>query len=96
MSSRVLVLGFAAALMASTAASAQVVSSVARSAAAESAPKDAKMGDPDRTICKSLKATGSRLAKAKVCKTARQWAEQEYEHRKELEKLQVPRTPDAG
>ena len=91
------ILGFAAAVALSSAAAAQPVKVFSRSdPSSEAAPRGAKMGDPDRTICKTLTATGSRLGRAKICKTARQWAEQEYEHRKELEKLQVPRTPDVG
>ena len=95
--SRVLFLSLAAALVAASAASAQTVSSVTRAdPAAEPAPRSAKMGDPDRRDCKTLTPTGSRLGRAKICKTAREWAEQEYEHRKDLERLQTPRTPDQG
>jgi len=97
MSRACLIGGVAAALALASSAAAQPVSGVTRApAAAESAPKGVTVGDPDRQVCKTLKSTGSRLAKAKVCKTAREWAEQQHEHQKELDKLQVPRTPDAG
>lgn len=32
-------------------------------------------GDPNRRICREKTITGSRLAKSKVCRTAREWAD---------------------
>lgn len=41
----------------------------AQSAAGEKGP-----ADPNRKICKTQKATGSRLAKRKICLTSVEWA----------------------
>lgn len=44
-------------------------------AQAESAPGEkAQPADPNRKICKTQKATGSRLAKRKICLTSVEWA----------------------
>ena len=88
-----LFLSLAAAATVASTASAQV-RSVARADAAVEAPRGATLGDPNRRICKDLHATGSRLAKAKVCKTAREWADQQVTHQENAERLQRTRTPD--
>ena len=94
--SRLVFLSVAAAFaLSTTAASAQPVSSVQRSDATKA--KSAITGDPNRRVCRAVTATGSRLGRAKICKTAREWAEQQHEHQKELERIQVrPNLPDAG
>ena len=45
-------------------------------------------GDPNRRVCKSVTVTGSRLGKTKVCKTAREWADQTVQTRQNLERSQ--------
>jgi hypothetical protein len=94
--SRLVFLPVAAAFaLSAAAASAQPVSSVQSSD--PTAAKTAITGDPNRRVCRSLAATGSRLSRAKICKTAREWAEQQYEGKKELERIQTrPNLPDAG
>ena len=83
-----LAVGFSAAPLA---VSAQSVRAVERA----EAPSKALTGDPNRRICKNLTATGSRLAQAKICKTAREWAEQQHEHKDQLERFQNrPNRPD--
>ena len=69
------------------AASAQPVSTVSRTDKTE-APVAASTGDPNRRICTSVTTTGSGLAKSRVCKTAREWSEQQHETKKGLERLQ--------
>ena len=93
--SRLVFLSVAAAFaLSTTAASAQPVSSVQRSDPTKA--KSATMGDPNRKVCRSLAATGSRLNRAKICKTAREWSEQQHDHRQELERIQRPITVDVG
>ena len=48
----------------------------------------AATGDPDRRICKTAAVTGTRLSKAKVCKTAREWDAQTAQTRQNLERNQ--------
>ena len=55
---------------------------------AADAPK-AKGLDPNRRVCKGIAATGSRLDKVKVCKTAREWDEQKRVDRAELNRMQT-------
>ena len=78
---------------AAVAASAQPIRGavVASSDEAISAPRGVKTGDPDRRVCKLMKATGSRLARAKVCMTAREWAETQTEQQSDLDRKQRPR-----
>lgn len=47
-------------------------------------------GDPERRICRSQVATGSRLGATKICKTARQWEEQRAAAKAELDRSQRP------
>lgn len=44
--------------------------------------------DPDRRVCKTIAVTGTRLSKAKVCKTAREWDAQTAQTRQDLERNQ--------
>ena len=48
----------------------------------------AKGLDPERRVCKPIVATGSRLGKSKVCKTAREWEAQTASDRQALNRLQ--------
>ena len=92
MSRCVMIVAFVAGLSAlPAAASAQPVRALERA----ETPVDASTGDPNRRICKASTATGTRLAKAKICKTAREWAEKQYEHKQQLERVQTrPNLPD--
>ncbi len=47
--------------------------------------------DMDKIVCKSAKATGSRLKAAKRCQTKRQWAAEQAILRQTLEKAQAAR-----
>lgn len=47
-------------------------------------------GDLNRRVCRSQGATGSRLAGAKICKTAREWEEQRVAAKEELDRHQRP------
>ena len=82
------VLAVAAAL--GSPAAAQPVRGVAAANADESisAPKGVKTGDPNRRVCKVLGATGSRLAKGRICKTAREWAETQVQHQEDVNRMQ--------
>ncbi|QJE72409.1 hypothetical protein HHL28_04240 [Aerophototrophica crusticola] len=48
----------------------------------------AAAGD-DEEVCKTLKITGSRLGKNKVCKTKKEWAAMEAENQKALKDIQA-------
>jgi hypothetical protein len=98
MSHGLLLISLSAALAVSAAASAEPTTVIERPAAANAAPASLAVthGDPNRRVCKTLTATGSRLNKATVCKTAREWAEQQYEHQQRLDRMQRPRKPDGG
>ena len=48
-------------------------------------------GDPNRQICRTQGATGSRLGGTKVCKTAREWEEQRMASKDELDRMQTRR-----
>ena len=85
--------------------SAALALSVATAAAAQTpsvAPADVtstrsvKTGDPDRRVCKALTTTGSRLSRTKICKTAREWAEEQMRTQEDLQRNQSTRTPDQG
>jgi hypothetical protein len=45
--------------------------------------------DPDRVVCESIKITGSRLGRQRVCMTAEQWSEERRQTRQGVERLQV-------
>ena len=55
--------------------------------AADTAPQ-ANDQDGGRRICKSITATGSRLGKTRICKTAREWELQRQEERRSLDRAQ--------
>jgi hypothetical protein len=48
-------------------------------------------GDPNRRVCRTQTATGSRLGGMKVCKTAREWEEQRVASKQELDRMQTNR-----
>jgi hypothetical protein len=84
-------LTLAGVVAAASLAAAQPVRTIAQTD--ESAPSDAMLkGDPNRRVCKAVVATGSRLGKAKVCKTAAEWQAQRAEDRKALERIQGQRS----
>ena len=90
---RAAILVAVAIVAAPAAVSAQAVRSVERAEPTAAAG----IGDPNRKICKALGPTGTRLAKARICKTAREWSEQQYEHKHQLERIQTrPNRPDGG
>ena len=47
-------------------------------------------GDPERLICRLEGASGSRIGRAKVCKSAREWEAQRLGARDELDRHQRP------
>lgn len=72
----------------------------AASAAAKSsgtAPMSASGSDPNRVICKTETETGTRLGGKKICLTAREWDEYEYQQMKNTQGYQnnqpAPPTP---
>jgi len=48
-------------------------------------------GDPNRRVCRTQGATGTRLATSKICKTAREWEEQRVASKQELDRMQTNR-----
>ena len=61
---------------------------------AGAAPKKGEPGyDPDRQICKSKPAIGSRLKRIRECATAREWEEMELQERLGLMRKQVNGAP---
>jgi hypothetical protein len=93
-----LFLSLSAALAFSTAASAEPTGAGKQADATAEAPggKAVTHGNPNRKVCRTVEATGSRLNRAKICKTAREWSEQQVEHKENLDRMQRPRTPDVG
>jgi hypothetical protein len=80
----------AALALAGTPALAQPVRAIAGS---EQPISDAAIrGDPERRICKQVTATGSRLKGGRVCKKAREWADEKLIDRKALERIQTQRS----
>ena len=60
-----------------------------------------KVKEKDGRICRVLVITGSRMPKNKVCKTAEQWQQQEYDAKYELDtqirlNSTMNRIPNAG
>ena len=97
MTRSVLLLSLAAALSLTSAASAQeqAQAQAVPMASQSSGAKTALTGDPNRRICKTIKVTGTRLGKAKVCRSAMEWSEQTAQSRQDLEKAQT-QTPLKG
>jgi hypothetical protein len=60
---------FVASLLVCGSAQAQAVKTI------KEAGSGSLKGDPDRVICREKTITGSRLAKSKACRTAREWNE---------------------
>ncbi len=54
---------------------------------------DASSTDPNRTVCKAITATGSRLGKTRVCKTKAEWDAQTRAAQEETQRNQVDRGP---
>ena len=86
----------AGALCAASVASAQVSTAAdakpAPKTTAPAATAAVATGDPNRRVCKAVTTTGTRLGKAKICRTAREWAEQTDQDRRSLERMQGTRT----
>ncbi len=59
--------------------------------ASDPKPAKAERDDPDRIICRKIKATGSLTRMTKDCRTARDWAELRQASREATENLQVLR-----
>ena len=57
--------------------------------------RDEAVGDPNRTICRSVAVTGSRLGRQRICQTAAQWAQVRRDNRRNIERAQADR-PTAG
>lgn len=57
--------------------------------------RDEAVGDPNRTICRSIAVTGSRLGRQRVCQTAAQWQQVRRDNRRNIERAQADR-PTAG
>ena len=57
--------------------------------AAEAAAPAADTPAEDKKICKTFDTLGTRLGKKRVCLTAREWADQEGQARREIERKQV-------
>jgi len=57
--------------------------------------RDEAVGDPNRTICRSVAVTGSRLGRQRVCQTAAQWQQIRRDNRRSIERAQADR-PTAG
>jgi hypothetical protein len=45
-------------------------------------------GDPNRRVCKQMVPTGTRLAKGRVCKKAREWQQQRDDDKGTLNRMQ--------
>lgn len=60
-------------------------------ALAKSKDKSADASDPNRVICRTENATGSRLSSQKRCMTAQEWAEAKRIDRQDIEKVQANR-----
>ncbi len=52
------------------------------------APARPALNDPSRMICETIKITGSRLGRQRVCMTAAEWSEERRQTRQGLERLQ--------
>lgn len=63
---------------------------IATSAPGAAAPKKSEPGrDPDREICKSKPAVGSRLKRVRECATAQQWEDMALQERLGLMRKQT-------
>lgn len=80
-----------AAAMAGLFVSAQSAAETATVAAAGAPAATGKVQNPNEMVCEKQDATGSRLAKRRVCMTRAQWADRRLEDRQEIEKVQVQR-----
>jgi hypothetical protein len=63
-------------------------------AAAGDTRTNEEIGDPNRMICRTQHATGSRLKKGKICMTAQEWADIKRDSRLTLEGAQQRRPTD--
>ena len=50
--------------------------------------RQATTGDPNRRVCRKSSSIGSRIASAKVCKSAREWENQRQASKSELDRTQ--------
>ena len=58
--------------------------------------KTSAKNDPNRVICRTEGATGSRLTQQKRCLTAQQWADQRQVDRQTVERAQSGRYKNGG
>lgn len=54
-------------------------------------PQSQDVGKSDRMVCKSIKMTGSRLAKKRVCQTASEWEDVRRQEQTLIERIQGSR-----
>jgi len=77
---------FSAALLVSGAAAAQPGSSSASPNGA-----GARNADPNETICRNVRETGSMLSRSRICKTRAQWEEDRRTTRQNIDRAQTNR-----
>lgn len=73
-----------------------LVTAVLITATSASAREPKKATDPNKVICRTSEAIGSRLQTKKTCLTSTQWNQMEREQRDTVEKVQSLRTTNAG
>lgn len=60
-------------------------------------PTNAAVPNPNEMICRSVRDTGSRVARTRVCMTRAQWSQQRREHQFDVENAQTRRSlPSEG
>jgi hypothetical protein len=76
-------------------ASMALVASAGFAQTASSAPSPAYMKeDPNETICRIIRETGSRLSRSRICRTRAEWIEWQRELRENTERTQMRRVHD--
>jgi hypothetical protein len=96
--SRALTAVFAAAMFAAPLAVSAQETAQAPTTGSQASPaaSPANRLDPNRRVCKGIIATGSRLGKSKICKTAREWELQRQEQRQSLNRMQKLEDKQSG
>jgi hypothetical protein len=75
--------------MIATIVTALLATTVGTPPAAPTRPARPTLNDPSRRICETIKITGSRLGRQRVCMTAAEWSEERRQTRQGVERLQV-------
>ena len=75
--------------MIATVVTALLATTVGTPPAAPARPARPTLNDPSRRICETIKITGSRLGRQRVCMTAAEWSEERRQTRQGVERLQV-------